>query len=56
MARLLRIHGMLSRTESITEFHPKVSRTEMELYENCLLKTEEAAILAKIQQYFAQAK
>ena len=32
IARLLKIDGMLSRTESITEFQLKVSRTEKELY------------------------
>ena len=47
MARLLRIDGMLSRTESIDGFHLKVSRTERGLYEE-FLKTEEAGILAKI--------
>jgi hypothetical protein len=46
---------MLSRTESIDGFHLKVSRTERGLYEE-FLKTEEAAILAEIQHYFAEAK
>ena len=55
MARLLRINRMLSRTESIDGFHLKVSRTERGLYEE-FLKTEEAAILAEIQHYFADAK
>jgi hypothetical protein len=53
--RLLRIDGMLSRTESIDGFHLKLSRTEKELYEE-FLKTEEAEILAEMQQYFAEAK
>ena len=55
MARLIRIDGMLSRTESIDGFHLKVSRTERGLYEE-FLKTEEAQILAEIQEYFAEAK
>ena len=55
MTRLLRIDGMLSRTESIDGFHLKLSRTEKELYEE-FLKTEEAEILAEMQQYFAEAK
>ena len=55
MARLIRIDGMLSRTESIDGFHLKVSRTERGLYEE-FRKTEEAEILAEMQQYFAQAK
>ena len=55
MARLIRIDGMLSRTESIDGFHLKVSRTERVLYEE-FLKTEEAQILAEIQEYFAEAK
>jgi hypothetical protein len=46
---------MLSRTESIDGFHLKLSRTEKELYEE-FLKTEEAEILAEMQQYFAEAK
>jgi hypothetical protein len=46
---------MLSRTERIDEFHLKVSRTEKELYEE-FLKTEEADIVLKMQQYFAQVK
>ena len=54
MARLLRIDGMLSRTEIIDGFHLKVSRTEKELYEE-FLKTEEAEILAEMQQYFTEA-
>jgi hypothetical protein len=53
--RLLRIDGMLPRTESIDGFHLKLSRTEKELYEE-FLKTEEAEILAEMQQYFAEAK
>jgi hypothetical protein len=55
MARLLRVDGMLSRTESIDGFHLKLSRTEKELYEE-FLKTEEAEILAEMQQYFTEAK
>jgi hypothetical protein len=47
--------GMLSRTESIDGFHLKVSRAERELYEE-FLGTEEAEILAEMQQYFAEAK
>jgi hypothetical protein len=46
---------MLSRTERIDGFHLKVTRTEKELYEE-FLKTEEAALVLKMQQYFAQAK
>jgi hypothetical protein len=46
---------MLSRTERIDEFHLKVTRTEKELYEE-FLKTEEAALVLEMQQYFAQAK
>jgi hypothetical protein len=53
--RLLRIDGMLSRTESIDGFHLKLSRTEKEMYEE-FLKTEETEILAEMQQYFAEAK
>ena len=52
---MLRIDGMLSRTESIDGFHLKLSRTEKELHEE-FLKTEEAEILAEMQQYFAEAK
>ena len=55
IARLLKVEGMLSRTESIDGFHLKVSRTERVLYEE-FLKTEEAGILAEIQHYFAEAK
>jgi hypothetical protein len=55
MARLLKIDGMLSRTENIDGFHLKVSRTERGLYEE-FLKTEEAGILAEIRHYFAEAK
>jgi hypothetical protein len=55
MARLLRVEGMLSRTESIDEFHLKLSRIEKELYEE-FLETEEAEILAEMQQYFTEAK
>jgi hypothetical protein len=55
MARLLRVDGMLSRTESIEGFHLKLTRTEKELYEE-FLKAEEAEILAETQQYFAEAK
>ena len=40
MARLLRIDGMLSRTERIDGFYLKLSRTEKELYEE-FLKSEE---------------
>lgn len=46
---------MLSRTERIDGFHPKVTRTEKELYEE-FLKTEEAALVLEMQQYFARAK
>jgi hypothetical protein len=46
---------MLSRTERIDEFHLKVTRTEKELYEE-FLKTEEAALVLEMQQYFTQAK
>ena len=46
---------MLSRTERIDEFHLRLSRTEKELYEE-FLKTEEAALVLEMQQYFAQAK
>ncbi len=45
MARLLRIDGILSRTESIDGFHLKLSRIEKALYEE-FLTTEEAEILA----------
>jgi hypothetical protein len=55
MTRLLRIDGMLSRTEGIDGFHLKLSRTEKKLYEE-FLRTEEAEILAEMQQYFAEAK
>jgi hypothetical protein len=41
--------------KSIDGFHLKVSRTERELFEE-FLKTEEAGILAEIQQYLAVAK
>ena len=53
--KMLRIDFMLSRTERIDEFHLKVTRTEKELYEE-FLKTEEAALVLEIQQYFTQAK
>jgi hypothetical protein len=46
---------MLSCTERIDEFHLKLSHTEKELYEE-FLKTEEAALVLEMQQYFAQAK
>ena len=46
---------MLSRTERIDEFHLKLSRTEKELYEE-FLKTEEAALVLEMHQYFGQAK
>src|SRR5260221_4832371 len=46
---------MLSHTEHIDEFHLRLSRTEKELYEE-FLKTEEAALVLKMQQYFTQAK
>ena len=46
---------MLSRKERIDEFQLKLSRTEKELYEE-FLKTEEAALVQEMQQYFAQAK
>src|SRR5258708_7418440 len=46
---------MLSRTERIDEFHLRLSRTEKELYEE-FLKTEEAALVQEMQQYFVQAK
>jgi hypothetical protein len=43
---------MLSRAERIDGFHLKLSRTEKELYEE-FLKTEEAALMLEMQQYFA---
>jgi hypothetical protein len=46
---------MLSRTERIDEFHLRLSRTEKEVYEE-FLKTEEAALVLEMQQYFTQAK
>ena len=46
---------MLSRTERIEEFPLKLSRAEKELYEE-FLKTEEAALVLEMQQYFGQAK
>jgi hypothetical protein len=46
---------MLSRTERIDGFQLKVTRTEKELYEE-FLKTEEAALVLEMQQYFAEAK
>jgi hypothetical protein len=46
---------MLSRTERIDEFHLRLSRTEKEVYEE-FLKTEEAALVLEMQQYFAHAK
>jgi hypothetical protein len=46
---------MLSRTESIDGFHLKLSRTEKELYEE-FLKTEEAEILAEMQQHESAKK
>jgi hypothetical protein len=46
---------MLSRTERIDEFHLKVTRAEKELYEE-FLKTEEAALVLEMHQYFGQAK
>ncbi len=46
---------MLSRTERIDQFPLKLSRTEKELYEE-FLKTEEAALVLEMQQYFVQAK
>ena len=46
---------MVSRTERIDGFHLRLSRTEKELYEE-FLKTEEAALVLEMQQYFAQAK
>ena len=52
---MLKLTGMLSRTERIEEFHLKVTRTEKELYEE-FLKTEAPEILVQMQQYFAQAK
>jgi hypothetical protein len=55
MTRLLRIDGMLSRTERIDGFYLKLSRTEKELYEE-FLETEEAEIMAEMQQYFTEAK
>jgi hypothetical protein len=55
VAKLLRVDGMLSRTESIEGFHLKLSRTEKKLYEE-FLKTEEAEIPAEMKQYFAEAK
>jgi hypothetical protein len=46
---------MLSRTKRIDGFHLKVTRTEKELYEE-FLKTEEAALVLEMQQYFTEAK
>jgi hypothetical protein len=46
---------MLSRAERIDDFPLKLSRTEKELYEE-FLKTEEAALVQEMQQYFVQAK
>ena len=46
---------MLSRKERIDEFQLKLSRTEKELYEE-FQKTEEAALVLEMQQYFVQAK
>ena len=46
---------MLSRTEHIDEFQLKLTRTEKELYEE-FLRTEEAALIQEMQQYFVQAK
>jgi hypothetical protein len=46
---------MLSRTERIDGFNFRLSRTEKELYEE-FLKTEEAALVLEMQQYFTQAK
>jgi hypothetical protein len=46
---------MLSRTERIDGFNFRLSRTEKELHEE-FLKTEEAALVLEMQQYFAQAK
>jgi hypothetical protein len=46
---------MLLRSENISEFHLKVSRTEKELYEE-FLRSEEAEIVKEMQEYFAQAK
>ena len=46
---------MLSRKERIDEFQLKLTRTEKELYEE-FLKTEEAALVLEMQQYFVQAK
>jgi hypothetical protein len=46
---------MLSRTERIDEYHLRLSPTEKEVYEE-FLKTEEAALVQEMQQYFIQAK
>ena len=46
---------MLSHKERIDEFQLKLSRTEKELYEE-FQKTEEAALVLEMQQYFAHAK
>src|SRR5258707_5432651 len=46
---------MLSPQERIDGFHLKLSRTEKELYEESV-KTEGAALVLEMQQYFAQAK
>src|SRR5258706_931584 len=46
---------MLSRTERIEQFPLKLSRAEKELYEE-FLKTEEAALVLEMHQYFGQAK
>ena len=46
---------MLSRKERLDEFQLKLTRTEKEMYEE-FLKTEEAALVLEMQQYFVQAK
>jgi hypothetical protein len=47
--------GMLSRTEKISGFHLRVSRTERDLYEE-FCNTEEAEIVKEMREYFTQAK
>ena len=47
--------GMLSRTEKIGEFRLRVSRTEIDLYEE-FCNTEEAEIVKEMREHFTQAK
>jgi hypothetical protein len=46
---------MLPRTERIDGFARKVTRTEKAFYER-FRQTEEAAVVAQMQDHFAQAK